>query len=418
VSNAYAIAAVTATLRKILDEGVKDFVTSVTILPLDKANDANGGPQLNLFLYHVARNAAWINRDMPRHVQPGETSVPPLPLDLHYLITAYANPNALNKLTDHTLLGHAMRVLHDHPLLSAEDIKAATHGMVDPIPESDLDQQIERIRITQLPMPVDEASKLWTSFATNYRLSAAYQVGVALIESTRGARAPLPVLTRGQDDSGVGAEASLASPLPTLDTLTPPDKQTSVRLQETITLAGIHLAGVDVALRFEHARLAAPIESAPDPGATDTLLEFTLPNQPAVWPAGFYTVTALVQRTGETYHRTTNQLFMALAPTLTNIASIFSPGSTPDTRNGTITLTVAPEVWLGQRAALLLGDREILADLGLNPPPQTHTLEFKLTDVPVGPYFVRLRVDGVDSLLIDKSTTLPTFDTAQQVNVT
>ena len=46
-------------------------------------------------------------------------------------------------------------------------------------------EQIERVRITPQPLSVDELSKLWTAFQTHFRISAAYQVSVVLIESTR-----------------------------------------------------------------------------------------------------------------------------------------------------------------------------------------------------------------------------------------
>src|SRR5262249_10881726 len=159
------------------------------------------------------------------------------------------------------------------------------------------------------------------------------------------------------------------SPLPTLESLTPPKQQASVRLNELITLTGVNLAGDDVQLRFEHPRLDDPIETAPDFG-DGTTITFTIPNVPADWPAGFYTVTALVQRSGEAFYRTSNQLVMALAPTLTSIVAA------PVSGTGTITVTTAPEVRLGQRPALLLGDREILAQPIADPPGQTGTLAF------------------------------------------
>ena len=61
----------------------------MTTLPLDKARGNNNNNQLNLFLYQIARNAAWSNRDIPQQVKPGETGVPPLALNLYYLVTAY-----------------------------------------------------------------------------------------------------------------------------------------------------------------------------------------------------------------------------------------------------------------------------------------------------------------------------------------
>ena len=52
------------------------------------------------------------------------------------------------------------------------------------VPGSNLHEQIERVRITPQPLSLEEISKLWAAFQTNYRLSAAYQAAVILIEST------------------------------------------------------------------------------------------------------------------------------------------------------------------------------------------------------------------------------------------
>ena len=63
MSNASAIAAVTATLQAILAQRVvldPDLTDpTVTVLPLDKARGSNTTNQLNLFLYRFVPNAAW-----------------------------------------------------------------------------------------------------------------------------------------------------------------------------------------------------------------------------------------------------------------------------------------------------------------------------------------------------------------------
>ena len=95
MSNALAIAAVTATLRQILQQGIASDPNDpdlsdakVTILPLDKARGTNtANNQLNLFLYQIQRNGAWVNSDI--QVKSGETGFPPLPLNLWYLLTAF-----------------------------------------------------------------------------------------------------------------------------------------------------------------------------------------------------------------------------------------------------------------------------------------------------------------------------------------
>jgi hypothetical protein len=81
----------------------------------------------------------------------------------------------------------------------------------------------------------------------------------------------------------------------------------------------------------------------------------------------------------------------------------------------TYTVTSSPEVWPDQYASLLLSDQEIVADAH---PTQTATLIFQAQNLSAGVYFVRLRIDGVDSLLVNRAVTPPQFDPSQQVKVT
>ena len=223
MSNSLAISAVTATLRRLIIRGVSDLPNqNVTTKPLDKARpNGTAADQLNIFLYQTILNAAWRNMDMPRQVRPGETGQPPLALNLHYLITAYGENDDETK--SHGWLGRAMGVLHDHPVLAGQEIQDALAG-------SELESQIERVRITPQPLTLEEMSKLWTAFQTQYRISVAYAVEVVLIESTRRSRTPLPVLTRGEDDRGVSAQADLIPPFPTILDVKPPSEQISARL--------------------------------------------------------------------------------------------------------------------------------------------------------------------------------------------
>src|SRR5215469_6459011 len=133
--------------------------------------------------------------DIPQRVRPGETGMTPLALDLHYLMTAYGRENDASQPFDHHLLGKAMSVLHDHALLGPDEIRLA-------FPGSGLESQADRVRITLQPLSVEDISKLWMGFATQYRVSVGYDVSVALIDSTQSARTPLPVLARGAQDKG------------------------------------------------------------------------------------------------------------------------------------------------------------------------------------------------------------------------
>jgi hypothetical protein len=97
-----------------------------------------------------------------------------------------------------------------------------------------------------------------------------------------------------------------------------------------------------------------------------------------------------------------------LAPTIS-----LTPASAPAGAI-TYTVTVAPNVFPTQSPALLLNDNEFTtAAITV----QTGTLSFATTGLTAGNYWARLRVDGVDSMLVDRTKTLPAFDPAQQVTV-
>jgi len=413
MSNALAIAAVTTTLRSLLIGRLG--AVDVTARPLDKARNGANTNQVNLFLYQTAADAALLNMPMPGRVRPGEDGLPPLPLTLYYLISSYGQND--DDIQGHRLLGQAMSVLHDHPLLGAAEIKDACAADLG---ESDLHNQIERVRITREPMSIDEMSKLWMTFKSEYRISAAYQVSVVLIESNRATRTPLPVLTRGSEDEGASAQASLNPPFPTLAELSFPERRYSAQLGDILTMNGFNLDGTNVRVRLSHPLLATDRVLVPEPGNTAAEIRVTIPNEPANLPAGFYSLAVEVTRPGELSSRITNRLVFALAP------EISSPMPMTVARVGddaTINLSCRPDVRLGQRVALLIGDGEVRAVIpppAPPPPPQSSALTFKVLNAVPGEYFVRLRVDGVDSILFDRSDENgpPVFDQTQKVTIT
>src|SRR6266404_9156228 len=99
MSNALAIASVTAVLKDLLNNGLIDHditsaVGNVTVSALSPdridTTSLNQQSQLNLFLYQVTPNAGWRNVGLPsRNANGDRTSNQPLALNLHYLLTAY-----------------------------------------------------------------------------------------------------------------------------------------------------------------------------------------------------------------------------------------------------------------------------------------------------------------------------------------
>jgi hypothetical protein len=422
MSNSLAIAAVTFTLRNLLAPAISDELSgaTVTVQPPDIFATGPSANRINLFLYQTSLDAAFRNADMPRQVRPGETGQPPLALNLHYLLTAYGQGDDASEPFSHRLLGRAMSVFHDHPVLSAADIRAAI-PVANPQPY-DLFDQIERIRIVPQPLTLDDMSKLWTTFQTKYRPSAAYQVAVVLIESNRPSRTPLPVLRRGKDDRGVDAQSNLIAPYPTLTALTlPSEQQPSAQLGDIITLRGHHLDGNGVTARFTHRRLSTPIDVAlPDVIATsdETELQVPIPNDIAAqtaWAAGPLTVALVIARTDPANPiRITNELSFALAPRILTR----NPITAASAAQFTLAVTCSPQILPEQRASLLFGGSEIAADAHTS---QTDSLNFTIAPIPPasrGDYFLRLRVDGVDSLLVDYQHPPLQFDPNQKVTIT
>ena len=427
MGNALAIAAVTAVLKDLLNNGLIDHnITgavggnvTVSALPPDRvfAPGVQEGNQLNLFLYQVAPNVGWRNVGLPsRDERGGRLANPPLALDLHYLLTAYGAED----LHAEVLLGYAMQLLHETPVLTRQSIRTALQpsvvngGILPPalqaLSASELADQVEQIKIVATALNSEEMSKLWTALQARYRPTAAYHVSVVMIESQRPVKSAIPVLTIGPVDPvtreprGPVAAANLEPPFPALNSVTPPQQRASAHLGDILVVQGHKLDGTNLAVRLSGSRLNQPIELPIASGNTATRLETTIPNTSATLPAGLYSLAVLVQRPGETFRRTTNELTLALAPQITTAL----PASFARDGNGdaTITLIVTPEVQATQRVALLLGDLEVPAQARTN---QTNTVYFVVRGAAPGIYLVRLRVDGVDSEVVNRAATLPEF---------
>ena len=400
MSTPLAIAAVTQAFRGIIVDAVKDELTNsalVTTRPPDKVNDEND--HVNVYLYHVTPDATWRNMDMPRQVRPGETAAPPLALVLHYLVTAYGPK-------DHRLLGLAMLGLHDHPVL---------HPTL--ILESKLDRQIEPARITPQPLTVDEITKLWGGFQTQFRVSAAYQVSPVLIDSTTDVKAALPVLKRGDQNRGPIAEAGAA---PYITGLIFPEDRPSALPGDIVRVQGQNLSTEGVTARFVHPMLDPKgIELAVSRGEIEGEIQITLPGNPvdlAEWAPGFYSLALVVKRE-DVVVATTNELAMGFAPMITR-----DPNKGPE--GSSLTITSMPRVREKQRTLLIVGNRQaeprtITNDAADTSKPTTLVFDVPKLDKRTG-YVIRLRVDGVDSIPVIQAgdPPQPGFDPAQQFEIT
>lgn len=408
MSNALAIAAVTAALKDLIGNGLLGLdlssIGSVTVsaLPPDRIATGQTEPnQLNLFLYQVTPNIGWRNQSLPARDGSGaRIGNPPLALDLHYMLTAYGAQD----LSAEALLGFAMQFLHETPMLSRAQLRTVLGPPSPPfgnLSALSLADQIEWLKITPQFLGVEELSKLWTAMQARYRPSMAYQVSVVLIESDAGARAALPVLKRGTGDRGpvalAGAGPSLSSVRPALSDLLP-----AARLGDALLLTGSRLQADGVVAIFENERTGSSRTLPPIAGTSDRELRVQLPDildagAIASWGIGLYSLRLRSDATGMP-SMYSNAVPLALSPQIE-----VSPLAAA---TGDIALTVncTPRLHPAQHAGvrLIFGSIEIAPD-GLDTPAdetQPSTLNFTVRNVVAGSYPVRLRVDGIDSLPI------------------
>lgn len=422
MSTALAIASVTAVLKNLLDNGMIDdqivstvghvHVTALApdLIPLEK----NAESQLNLFLYMVTPNQGWRNVGLPSRDANGDRRTnPPLPLDLHYVLTAYA----ARDLHAEILLGYAMQLLHETPVLPRSGIRAALAVpdlVQDPTaslpPEqemlatSGLAEQAEAIKITPDPLSPEELVRLWAAFQSRYRPSAGYRASVVLIEAERSTRPPLPVRNRRlyvvpfrePVIDRVLVQETLGGPI----VPAPP-----ILIRHRLVLRGRGLRGDQPSVRIG---ASSTTPAATD--VTDTQIIVPLPPELKAGPQGVQVLHAQLMGEPPVPHTgvSSNLIPFVLQPEI--IASIDIPVA------GTFRVTVKPPVHEGQRVVLLLNERLfpespprstppraysfVAPPIGLtSPSAPTPVIDIPFTGVAAGEYLVRIAVDGAESPL-------------------
>ena len=134
---------------------------------------------------------------------------PPLALDLHYLLTAYGSEDWQAE----ALLGYALLMLHENPVLMRNDISHGVREAADtrypsnplstPLGACGLADQIEMIKITPATLGREEMAWLWTALKADYRPTFPFQVSVVLMQPQQCRRSlALPVLRAESSRAG------------------------------------------------------------------------------------------------------------------------------------------------------------------------------------------------------------------------
>jgi len=401
MSTPLAVATVTAVLQNFLQNSVTDLATvlggpvTVSTEPPDRIDIGAASPdRINLFLFQATENQGWRNMGLPSRSTNGDRiSNPYLALDLSYLLTAYGS----GPLHADVLLGQAMFVLHEMPVLTCDAIRAVSAtppALLSGLTISELADQIEQIKIVPQLMSVEEISKIWSALQSQYRPTAVYKASVVLIESKKSVRPALPVRAR----------SLLVVPFehPTIDLIQSQETNGAEIVADQPILAGYNLVIDGQRLRGETTLVLIDEEEiVPDDdqiGATRIIVPLPANLQPGlhavqvVHPANFGTVAAPILRRGVE----SNVAAFVLSPEITTPAPIAAP------RNTTLTLAINPPVGRAQRATLLAGSGTVsIPARAAAGPDTTPTLDFPIpSDFPTGPnLLLRVQIDGAQSPL-------------------
>jgi hypothetical protein len=410
MSTAFAMSAVSAVLQHFLQNALSSvtmFGGSVAIsakapdlLQHDIIDGKAQQNQINLFLHQVTYNPAWRNVGLPSLGADGKTPIdnPPLALDLHYLLTAYGSDDWQAE----ALLGHALMMLHQFPVIARKDITLALNALpagafAVVLQASKVADQIEMIKITPSTLGREEMAWLWTALKADYRPTFPFQVSVVLMEPELQLGFPLPVLSRN----------IVANPIQPAQLLqvAPPDRQISAAPGDTVTVTGIFLKGATkVSLTFPRLGIQATV---PATSVTNNSLQFVVPIETPLlpFPAGIYDVAVLFTDPLGNVTQTAGPLPLAVAP----VIQIVPPPIVVKTATDTlITLTFSPFARPNQAVSLAIGSQSVTAQRFET---NKNTLDFLFAPpLGAGSQLARLQIDGAPSQVqVDWTTKPPKF---------
>lgn len=140
----------------------------------DLSGAAPAGLTLTVTLYEILEDGP--SRNRPRPQQPAGTAVlskkPPMALRLHYLLTPWGG----DSVTEQQILGRAMQALYDDAILAGTDLLGGLQGSID------------TLKVTLIPLTLEDRSRVWYAIQKPYRLSVNYEIRVVNLDATEQRR--------------------------------------------------------------------------------------------------------------------------------------------------------------------------------------------------------------------------------------
>lgn len=420
MSNHLAIATATKTLAHLLDrELTQDFVGAHVVpgRPDITAND-DSDPETRLFLYRVEPNASWRTNALPARSSSGQVyERPQTGLTLHYLLTFIGSESLLEP---QRMLGSVVRTLTSRPILTRAEIEAAVaealaEGPAHPLGLSDLAEQPDIVRLTPLPLTMDELSTLWSSFfQTPYRLSVAYEACVVVLTADDTPTRSLPVQTRGIFTT------TMLRPM-IVQAMAVDGPFAPVQVGSTLVLSGQQLRGEELTVVA-----FGGVEATPAPeDLSGTRIEVAVP---ADVRAGVTGVRVIHRRSmgDPPTARLAGQspaFPVVIQPRLGALAAdaVHDVVVEPETglRSGGVRVSVEPAAGSRQQVTMLFnavpggnGQSFVFEDErrdGEGAPDESTDLDLPFAGVPPASYLLRVTVDGAETPLTVDTTPGPTL---------
>lgn len=412
MSNPFAIATVTAALKKSLQEKALWIVPGaevVTLRPQAMANrSAADSAAINIYLYQIVPNGALRTADLATRRSDGSViQRPQSAWDLHYLFSFYGDEAGWE---DQRLMASIVDILHAQPFLSRAKIREAISDS-PALTTSNLAEQIESIKFTPLLLNLEELSKVWSIFfQTPYALSIAYQASVILIESEDTPRPRLPIRTSNL--------YVIPFQQPLIERVRSQTAEGQPILENQPILPGQRLVIDGKQLRGEETQIQIDRTNFPlDPNnVSDSRISFVIPSILKAGVKGLQVVHTLAISTPDRDYRAveSNIAAFVLRPIIGTITQMQLAGQPA------LTLPVTPTITSKQRVVLLLNElasdpaQTDLATYTFIAPARTEdtdSITIPIPNVNPGRYLVRLQIDGAESILTpDPDSTSPTFD--------
>jgi hypothetical protein len=161
------------TLKRLLEDdpwtGISPKPEITFKSPKEIKDDGGSANKVSIFLYQALENP-YLKNVEPQRISDTELQLPPLSLDLLYLVTPYSDDKTQEKI----ILGKVMQIFHDNSVLTGTILQGSLAGTD------------EEIKLIFNPISLDDLTKIWSAFQdVAYRLSVAYLVTPIRIDSTR-----------------------------------------------------------------------------------------------------------------------------------------------------------------------------------------------------------------------------------------